>query len=396
MPAWLTTRTGRPSTPILPIPPILPTLPGPATPLIFVATYVGLAVGRVPGLRLDRTGIALAGAALMLATGAIGLNEAVRAIDGRTIALLLVMMTLVAPLQLSGAFGRVVVWVSARAAHPAALLAAVIFASGALSALFVNDTVCVAFTPLILELAALRRHNPLPYLLALATGSNIGSTATIVGNPQNILIGSVSRIGPVRFTAALAPIAATGLAMDVLVIWMMFRRELYRHAEDRRDLTPHAAAARARSLTARDVVQTIDWRLLWLFVGLFVVVAAAERAGIDHRLFDLLAPFGVDTLAGLSATTAVLSNVISNVPAVMLFTRLVPHLPDPSRAWLALAMSSTLAGNLTILGSIANLIVIEGARRRGVVVGFWDYARVGIPITVTTVVFGIWWLSWAG
>src|SRR5205085_2052208 len=141
-----------------------------------------------------------------------------------------------------------------------------------------------------------------------------------------------------------------------------------------------------------NVARAIDWRLLALFVGLFVVVGAAERAGIDRRLFAALAPLGIRTVAGLSATSAALSNVVSNVPAVMLFAPIVPHLPDPPRAWLALAMSSTLAGNLTILGSIANLIVVEVARREGVHISFWDYARVGIPVTVLTLAAGVSWL----
>ena len=148
-----------------------------------------------------------------------------------------------------------------------------------------------------------------------------------------------------------------------------------------------------RRVRPRKVYAAIDWDLLMLFVGLFVIVAAGERAGFDRRIFDWLAPLGVGTLAGLSATAAVVSNAISNVPAVMLFTRLVPRLPEPTASWLALAMSSTLAGNLTILGSIANLIVVEGARRRGVKVSFLEYAAVGVPITVLTLSFGVWWLS---
>ena len=147
-----------------------------------------------------------------------------------------------------------------------------------------------------------------------------------------------------------------------------------------------------RRVAPRELYAAIDWDLLMLFIGLFVVVGAAERAGIDRRIFELLRPFGMQTVAGLSATTAVLSNAVSNLPAVMLLTRMVPALPDPHRAWLTVAMSSTFAGNLTILGSMANLIVIEGARRRGVVVTFGDYARVGIPITIATIACGVWWL----
>ena len=360
--------------------------------LVFVLTYTLVAVGGVPRLRITRTGAALAGGALMIVAGAIGPREAVAAIDWRTILLLLAMMAIVAPLQLAGVFARVVVWVGRRVHHPAALLGAVVVASGVLSAIFVNDTICVAFTPLVLDLAAVRRHDPVPYLLALATGSNIGSTATIVGNPQNMLIGSVSGVGVLQFTAALAPVAAAGLALDVLILWLLFRRELTPRPADALVLDTHAVDHVRVEVTFGNVARAIDWRLLLLFVGLFVVVGAAERAGIDRRLFALLAPLGVRTLAGLSLTAAALSNIVSNVPAVMLFTPVVPQLPDPPRAWLALAMASTLAGNLTILGSIANLIVVEGARRRGVTVSATRYASAGIPITIATIAFGVWWL----
>jgi len=356
---------------------------------IVLATYAAVAVGRVPLLRIGRSGAAALGAFLLIITGAIGVRDAAAAIDIRTIFLLLAMMILVAPLQITGVFGRVIAWVSRRVHHPAALLAAIVVASGGLSALFLNDTICIAFTPLVLELAAIRGHEPLPYLLALATASNIGSVGTVVGNPQNILIGSVSGMSPWHFSAVLAPIAAAGLALDILIIWLIFRTQLVEQPADR---TSIAAAVRPGRVTFTAVARTIDWRLLVLFAGLFVVIGAVEHAGIDRRLFVLLQPLGLDTLAGLSATAAVLSNTISNVPAVMLFTRVVPRLSDPHTAWLALAMASTLAGNLTILGSIANLIVVEGANRRGVHVRFGDYVRVGAPVTLATMAFGVWWL----
>jgi Na+/H+ antiporter NhaD/arsenite permease-like protein len=371
------------------------------TLLIFAATYGVVAVGRVPGLRLGRTGAALCGAALMIATGAIGVGAAARAIDLRTIGLLTVMMAAVAPLRLAGVSGRAVIGVSRRMSHPVALVALIAATSGVLSALLINDTVCVALTPLVLDLAAMRRQDPLPLLLALATASNIGSVATIVGNPQNILIGSLSGVGVWRFTAALAPVAAIGLALDVGIIWLVFRRSLSapavalapRHPRsDRETPTPTSTLTRT-PITATAILRAIDWRLLLLFGGLFIVVGAAQRAGIDRRLFELLAPLGLQTVAGLSATAAMLSNAVSNVPAVMLFTGIIPRLPDPPHAWLTLAMASTLAGNLTILGSIANLIVVEGALRRGVTVSFWDYAKVGVPVTLATLAAGVWWIG---
>jgi Na+/H+ antiporter NhaD/arsenite permease-like protein len=396
--------------------------------LIFVATYAILALGRPPLLRIDRTGAAIIGAILMVTVGGLPLDEAYRAVDHRTIILLFGMMVLVAHLQLARFFSTVaratVAWIH----HPAALLVAVVFASGALSALFVNDTICLVFTPVLIEVAAARRHPPLPYLLALATASNIGSVATITGNPQNMLVASVSGIGYLPFASALAPVAAVGLAVDAALIWALFRKELHAGPFEWAEVPTRsvhramivkssivicgvvaafvagvapalvsAGAAAVLLVTRRvepdKIYRQIDWGLLALFVGLFVVVAGVERVGLDLRLFELLRPVGVDGVAGLSVAAALLSNLVSNVPAVMLFTRLVPHLPDPTTSWLALAMASTLAGNLTLIGSIANLIVVEGARRRGIRVSFADYLRVGVPVTVLTLAFGVWWLS---
>jgi Na+/H+ antiporter NhaD/arsenite permease-like protein len=397
--------------------------------LIFFLTYAVVAVGRAPGLRVDRTGAAIIGAILMIVTGAIGFDEAVQAVDFRTLVLLFGMMVLVAHLRLAGGFAALVRVVSARIVNPALLLVALVVTTGLLSALFVNDTICLVFTPIVLDIAETRHQRPLPYLLALATASNIGSVATMTGNPQNMLIGAESGISFRAFATALTPVALAGLVIDALVLWLAFRNDL--HAPLPTDepmppgIPPHgpmlvksivvamgmlgaflagfapamvAASGAAvllvtRRVSPKKIYASIDWDLLMLFAGLFVVVGAIERAGIDRRLFGLLAPLGLRTVAGLSATAAILGNAVSNVPAVMLFTKLVPQLPDPHRAWLALAMASTLAGNLTILGSIANLIVVEGARRRGYTVTFWEYARVGVPITIATLAFGVWWIA---
>lgn len=399
------------------------------TAAIFLATFAVLAAGRAPFLRIDRTGAAIVGAVLMVVTGAIGFPDAVQAVDFPTLLLLFGMMIIVAHLRLAGGIALVARAIGGGVQSRVRLLFALVFAAGLLSALFVNDTVCLVFTPVVLDLAAARRERPLPYLLALATASNIGSVATITGNPQNMLIGSMSGISFARFAAALTPVAAAGLALDGAIIWLLFRRELagsptaipelprirlhrpllgktlgviagvlaaFLAGFDSALVAVSGAAALlvTRRVRPRKIYAAIDWELLVLFAGLFVVVGAGERAGLDRRLLEWMRPLGVQTVAGLSATAAVLSNAVSNVPAVMLFTRIVPRLPEPGRAWLALAMSSTLAGNLSVLGSIANLIVIEGARRRGVAVSFTDYARVGVPVTVSTMLLGILWLSW--
>jgi len=380
----------------------------------------------VPLLRIDRTGVAVVGAILMVVVGAIGFDEAAAAVDVRTLVLLFSMMVIVAHLRLAGGLAFVARLAGDRVADPSALLVLLVFVTGVLSALFVNDTICLVFTPLVLQVADERRLPPLPYLLAVATASNIGSAATITGNPQNILIGTLSGISFARFAAVVGPVSIVGLGIDAALLWWIFRRDLRPSAglipPGRHHVHVHAgllwktlvvmtlvlacflagystaivAAAGAAALLItrrvhpRKVYTAIDWDLLMFFIGLFVIVAAGERAGFDRRLFEWLAPLGVTTIAGLSATAALIGNAISNVPAVMLFTRIVPRLPDPRTAWLTLAMSSTFAGNLTILGSIANLIVVEGARRRGVNITFSEYARVGVPVTIITLALGVW------
>lgn len=397
------------------------------TALIFIAAYAVIAAGRAPFLRIDRTGAALVGAVLMVVTGAIDLDAAASAVDARTIVLLFSMMVIVAHLTLSGGLAACAAWIGCRVDRPRALVVVLVFGAGLLSALFVNDTICLVFTPMVIAVVQARQLRPLPYLLALATASNIGSAATLTGNPQNILIGALSAMPFSAFTQTLGPLSLLLLAADAALICVVFRHDLAslpsRGAPQRirvhrvllaktllvalavlagflagADTAVAASAGAAVLLVTRRVrpakiFRAVDWDLLMLFAGLFVLVAAAERAGFDHLLFEWLRPFGVGTVAGLTLTSAVLSNAISNVPAVMLFTSVVPQLPDPHRAWLVLAASSTFAGNVTILGSIANLIVVEGARRRGIHISFWDYAKVGVPISVISLVLTILWLG---
>jgi Na+/H+ antiporter NhaD/arsenite permease-like protein len=396
---------------------------------ILFFTYLVLALGRAPFLKIDRTGAAIVGAALMIATGVTSLDDAYRHVDFRTLVLLFGMMVLIAHLRMARFFDATVQVLGNHIRHPALLLVAVVFASGILSALFVNDTICLVFTPVLIELARARGHKPLPYLLALATGANIGSVATITGNPQNMLIASLSQIRYGPFLAALGPVAIFGLALDALVLTFIFRHELRpgpletvtarQHPVHRMmmakglivtagvlagfllgwDPAVVAAVAAAALLITRRVnphkiYRQIDWDLLVLFIGLFVVIGSVERIGLAQRLFDVLAPIGLDTIAGLTVVTTVVGNVISNVPAVMLLSRLVPQLPDPGTSWLTLAMASTLSGNLTLVGSIANLIVLERARKQGVEISFWQYCRVGVPVTLATLLFGAFWLAW--
>ncbi len=399
-----------------------------AAALVFAGTYLVLVFGRVPFLRVDRTTAAVVGAILMIVLGVVPLDDAYRAIDYRTLILLFGMMVLIASLRLARFFTSFASTVVEHVRHPVVLLAAVVFASGALSALFVNDTVCLVFTPVLIAVARARGQNPVPYLLALATASNIGSVATIVGNPQNMLIASLSRITYVEFARALSPVAIAGLAIDTAIIALVWRKDL--HSQSGRvpagvsrpihramtvkslivaggalagfiagvepALVSAAAAAVllvSPSVKPEKLYRAVDWNLLMLFAGLFVVIAGVEKAGLDRRFFEVLRPVGIATAGGLTAVSALLSNIISNVPAVMLFTGLVPRLPDPNRGWLTLAMATTLAGNLTLLGSIANLIVVEGARQKGVRISFLQHLAIGLPVTIATLLFGVWWVG---
>jgi Na+/H+ antiporter NhaD/arsenite permease-like protein len=398
-----------------------------ATAIVFFLTYAGIALGRVPGFRLDRAGIALTGAALMMAIGAITPEEAYRAVNLDTLALLLGMMIMVAHLRLSGFFRLVTSWALVHAHSPLILLATVAVTAGAFSAFLVNDAVCLVMTPLVIEVTRSLRRDPIPYLLAVAMASNIGSAATITGNPQNMIVGAVSRIPYVEFAAALAPLAAVGLVVVVVVLAVLWWREFRQAAE----LTAKPPPARVhkmqlikavlvtfgvivaffagvpvamaaflggalllvtRAIKAHKVYQEIDGSLLLMFSGLFVVVAAAEKILLTPDVIGSVQAFHFANSYVLTFDTAVLSNVISNVPAVLALKPFVLGLADQHRIWLVIAMSATLAGNLTPVGSVANLIVAERARTAGIDVSLWAYCRAGIPITLATLALGAWWL----
>jgi len=392
--------------------------------LIFAATYAVLAIGRLPGFRVDRTGAAIIGASLMVALNVLTVPDAVAAVNTDTILLLFGMMIVVANLRLSGFFALVAEWVVEHAHRPVALLAMIVAVSGVFSAFFVNDTMCLVLTPLVLEITTQLRRNPVPYLLAVAMASNIGSVATVTGNPQNVLIGSFSGISYRAFAAALSPVALAGLVVVIAIIALFYRGEFFGDVPPvkieplpvrvHRALVWKSTIASAsmivlfflgwpigkvalvtgalllltRRVKPERVYAEIDWSLLVLFIGLFIVVRGVEKTSLSTDLFAIASRLHLERTGVLSAFSAVLSNIVSNVPAVLVFRPLIPHLGNPTHAWLALAMSSTLAGNLTVLGSVANLIVIQRARHK-VQITFWEYARVGAPITIVTILIGV-------
>jgi Na+/H+ antiporter NhaD/arsenite permease-like protein len=396
---------------------------------IFLASYVVFALGKFPGLKIDRTGAAIIGAVAMVAFRIVQPEDALRHVDFQTIVLLFSMMLIVGNLHLVGFFE----WNAEavlRRLKPHQLLPAVVFTCGFLSAFFVNDIVCLVMVPFVLSITRKMKMQPLPYLLAVATASNIGSVATITGNPQNMLIGSFSGIHYRDFLARLGPVALVGLFIDWGVLHWVHMRNVTMEAQDRSEIPlpaldlskltkplivvtavvvgfflgvdPAMMAALgaavlliSRTLEPQKLYKEVDWGLLVFFVGLFLIVGGAENAGLTSRLLDLARHWNLQRSWIFTVSVAALSNIVSNVPAVMLLKSLVPGFTDPHKAWLLLAMASTLAGNLTITGSVANIIVVESAKPE-VEIEFRDYLRAGVPITLLTLLVGWAWLTWLG
>jgi Na+/H+ antiporter NhaD/arsenite permease-like protein len=398
---------------------------------IFILTYAALAVGRLPYNKVDRPAAAMIGAVAMLLFGALSERQALRAIDFPTISLLFGMMVIVANLRLCGAFTWLARRVLERRVSPFWMLALVVALSGALAAFFINDVVCLVLTPVVIEAAVESEVNPVPLLLGLATASNIGSAATVTGNPQNMIVANFANLTYTNFIFHLAPAAVLGLLAAFGVVALVYRRELTAcdiscgTGKKKTRLRVCKALALKASLVSlaaiacfalgfptslvalsaaaamllvghlrpERIYQEVDWPLLLMFVGLFVVVAGAQNTGFQNSLARLV---GVERLSNpitLAALITVLSNALSNVPAVLFFKPLFHLLGNPTSAGLLLASVSTYAGNLTVMGSIANLIVVENARRRGIGIGFFEYMRVGVPITLLTTSINLAWLS---
>lgn len=395
--------------------------------VVFVITYAVIAVQKLPFTRLDRPSGALLGATLMVGLGILTPQEVYQtALHHDTLALLLGMMILAAYLA-EAAFFRTASVLTLRAARtPRGLLFGLTLTCAALSAFLVNDTVCLMVTPLVLQAVDDAELPPMPYLLAVAMGSNVGSAATFTGNPQNMLIGQLSGIGYGEFALVMAPIAALTSLLCALVLLWFFRRELPNRrfalapappAVDRpmmiksllafggvviaffAGLSPAWSALAAAAFLAlvgrhppRRILERVDFVLLVFFAGLFVVIRGLDATGWTARMLEWMGPLLQGPVAAqvtlFSALSVVGSNIFSNVPFVMLAGQWVPGFENPKLMWFALALSSTLAGNLTLVGSIANLIVAEAARDR-CPIGFRDYLAAGIPVTLLTTAVGL-------
>jgi len=399
---------------------------------IFGLTYVLLSASRLRWLPVGRPGGALLGAVLMVACGVLSPTQAYAAVNADTIALLLGTMILSEFLEISGFYAVVAARLDRAALSPGRLLAVLSFAAAGLSAFLVNDTVCLMLTPLVVAFVRAAGLPPIPYLMALATSSNVGSALTLTGNPQNMVIGTLSGMPYLRFAAvSLAPVLVS-LVANVLLLRRFYRADLAGavarpHAPaavvvDRpllvRSLaclalavvgfaatrltglnlawTALSAATLLLVLARRDphaVLAGLDWTLLLFFAGLFVVIGGLDRSGVLQGLEDqfarpLLGESVERQTLHLTWLTVAGSQVFSNVPYVLVASDWIPRLADPDLGWVLLAFTSTVAGNLTILGSVANVIVLEQAR--GVAtIGFVHYLRFGVLTTFTSLALGV-------
>ncbi len=394
---------------------------------IFGITYVLISGRQMKILPLNRPAAALLGAVLMVSTGVMTPQRAYGAVNYDTLVLLLGMMLISAYLYLAHFFEWAADVILKYSHTPGRLLLYLTLTSGILSALLVNDTICLMLTPLVVAVIKRGKLPLLPFLIALATSANIGSVATLVGNPQNMIIGHFSHIPFSEFARSLAPAAIIGLAINFGILRFGFRSVLRAAVIIRKPdvvlkldrglfvlvcivfvsifvcffaglnlaWTALAGAALVMVLGRRDtheVLKLVDWHLLVFFAGLFVVVEGLSDTGLPDAIYRNLQPmFGAQAAAqtwNLTWFSIAGSNIFSNVPFVLVAGKWIPHFADPVLMWKVLALATTFAGNLTIIGSVANMIVVESAREH-LEIGFWDYARVGIPITALTTAAGI-------
>jgi Na+/H+ antiporter NhaD/arsenite permease-like protein len=390
---------------------------------VLIVAYVGLAIGRIPGLRMNRAAIALVGSALLIGLGITPLKEAWQAIDATTIVFLFSMMIINASLTYSGLFQLVLVNIVKTAHSPFWLLTMLTFGSGILSAFLLNDTLALVFTPLTVQVCQALSLNPIPYLLTLAAATNIGSLATLSGNPQNILIGSFSGISYLEFAKTMTPIALMGLLIQIGLLYGMYPEvRSVQPFQKIATLKPQtftplltkslvvtgclfaafifglplaesaflaaSAILITRRLRSERFLSQIDWSLLVLFSGLFILTRAT-------RNLDLLAPLTqlVNLPVGSIASVSILSNLISNVPAVLLLQSSIA--PENTQSWLLLAAGSTLAGNLTLFGAVANLITVEAANKAGYKLNFITHIRFGLPLTIITLTISYFWIGFS-
>jgi Na+/H+ antiporter NhaD/arsenite permease-like protein len=401
----------------------------PVTLAVFAITYLGIAVGHIPRLKLNRTGIALLGAIAMMIFGGIGTSDVVSYINWPTIFLLFGFFVISAQLRLSGFYDQVAGGISARLGHPAKFLLVLMLVTGGLSAFLNNDIVCYIFAPIIGSALLRQRLNPVPFLVALAVASNFGASATIVGNAQDMMIGQVAHLNFGRYLLWCAPPVSFAMAAAYGIIWFMSRNNLQAtltaQNESPQETHPfnkihtvkgvvilivviglfftslpkevialaaagiHLASTKFRT---DDLLKLVDWPILVLFMGLFVVTGAFQATGYGDQTVQSLAHggFNLNSPVNLALATAVLSNLINNSAAVMLLLKAI-NLTHPVNAYI-LALANSFGGSLIILGSVSNIIVVQQARTLGIKISFRDFARLGVPAALAALAGLLGWV----
>jgi Na+/H+ antiporter NhaD/arsenite permease-like protein len=398
---------------------------------VFLLTYLGMALGRVPGFSVERTGIALIAAVSLAAFGPEGPETLGRHVDWPTLLLLFGLMIVSAQFAFAGFYAGCAAWLTRATLSPPALLALLMATAGGLSAVLANDIVVFAMTPILCRGLKARGLDPAPYLIGLACAANAGSAATVIGNPQNILIGQIAGLDFWRFSAISAPPALAALALSWACVAALqrgrWRTESRAPLPDAPlfangvQLAKGAVATAAlialfstgvprevsalliagalivnRRISSRAMLAEVDWNLLLLFICLFAVTGAFAETSAARSAFAWLADRGLlpDRLAALAPLALVASNTIGNVPAVVLLLKVWPD--PPQQAMYALALLSTLAGNMLLVGSLANLIVAERAAGEDVRLGFLAHAKAGVPATALSFIVASLWLQAIG
>ena len=398
---------------------------------IFAVTYLGIAMGRVPGLKLNRVGIALLGAIAMMIFGNVTTADVISYVNWPTVFLLFGFFVISAQLRLSGFYDRVAGGISARLGNPARFLLVLMVVTGGLSAFLNHDIVCYVFTPIAGAALLRKRINPIPFLVALAIASNIGAAATLIGNPQNMMIGQVAQLDFGRYILWTCVPVAFAMAAAYGIIWQLSRKNLQLAVLPQNELnhqtypfnrahtikgiaifvaviglffTPlpkeivvlaaagiHLASSKFRT---DDLLGLVEWPILVLFMGLFVVAGAFQSTGCGDQAVHWLARGGIDLNSPitLALTTAGLSNLINNSAAVMLLLKVVNL--SPVTAYV-LALANSFGGSLIILGSVSNIIVVQQARAMGIKISFRDFARLGIPVTLAALAGLLAWIALA-
>jgi len=397
--------------------------------IILLLTLIAIAVGYVPRFKMNRTTIALVGGVFLIVSGGIGYDDALRSINLDTIVLLFSMMIINANFGISGFFGIVSQKIIKFADTPKKLLFVIIFTSGILSSILLNDTVAIMFTPIAIMVLLNLKRDPVPYLLGLGMASNIGSAMTPVGNPQNMLIASFSGLTFIKFIAPLFFVSIGSLVFLYMILLLFFKEEFNDTRISSADIpefriyrpllfktiastvvmiilfllhfpVSYSALIAAsillftRRIKPSRVFREIDWSLLVFFSSLFVVTSAVETTGIGEKLYLIFENFIFSNIFSFSFAMGVFSNIVSNVPAVMLFAPFIKSMGNSYEYWITAAMSSTFAGNFTIIGSVANIIVVEIAAKNGIKISFIKFFKVGSIVTIITILTGSLWLNW--